>query len=859
MKRFLLALCLSVAATPVQAAPHARADAHGDSLPDGALARLGTLRFRIPLGVKVAALAPDGKTVAAANSEEPWVYLLDAATGQDLRGLALEPRESVRALTFSADGSTLAVAAGDHLTLFDPATGKQLRQWLTQRGADEVVFSGDGKTLAGVFGSKGGEGSEVRVWDAATGKQIGRREPYHNEDTHVALSPDGSLLASWGRHVTSRPGKGEGKSDGSGKGKGQEDSEPEEVRVWEIAARKEVGLPVERLLGDRARAAFSPDGKTLAFAAGGSTLYLWDVTTGKEVRRQAMADGGSVVLAFAPDGKTLASANEAGVAELWEAATGRRLGRCQGPAHPVHALAVGTAGTAVALGSFGEELCLWEVPSGKRVNAPEGHPGRVRLAAFTPDGKTLVTASPDGSCCLWDPAAGKERSRFLLRGDRDSRFAPDRYNGFDLSPDGKLLAALEGETLRLWDLGTVPARPVYDLEQAAANWWVVCFSPDGRFLATGRDATLGVWEAGTGKQVYRAKEPAHHVRGLAFSPDGRVVFVGLAADLDVPHPPGVRAVEVATGKEVWRVPRDQGPEGLAASPDGRLLAVAERRVALWDAATGRELRPLEDPGGPAWFTAHLVFSPDGRLVAAATPRNGGGDRVLVWEVASGSVRHEFTGHQGGVNGLGFSPDGRVLASGAGDTTVLLWDLAGALAEHPKAAPTDKELEGLWEDLAARDGRAGYQAVVRLAASPKECVTLLRQRVRPVQPQPPGERELGRLIADLDSDDFATREQATRRLEEAGPAARAALTRALEGRPSAEAKKRLESVLRRLDAPDEWLGLLRPLRAVEALERADTPEARRLLEELAAGRSDALLTREAKAALARLAGQAAPKP
>jgi hypothetical protein len=129
------------------------------------------------------------------------------------------------------------------------------------------------------------------------------------------------------------------------------------------------------------------------------------------------------------------------------------------------------------------------------------------------------------------------------------------------------------------------------------------------------------------------------------------------------------------------------------------------------------------------------------------------------------------------------------------------------------------------------------------------VPLVRQRVRPAAA--PDGREVERLIAGLDSDDFATRERASRGLGRLGPSARAFLDRALEAAPFPEKRRRLEALL---PGAEPWLITpeeLRGLRAVEAPERAGTPEARRMLEELAAGRDDAPLTRDAKAALARL--------
>ena len=117
-----------------------------------------------------------------------------------------------------------------------------------------------------------------------------------------------------------------------------------------------------------------------------------------------------------------------------------------------------------------------------------------------------------------------------------------------------------------------------------------------------------------------------------------------------------------------------------------------------------------------------------------------------------------------------------------------------------------------------------------------------------------EKRLARLIADLDSDAFATRQNAMTELEKLSERALPAYRKALEGKPSLESRRRLDDLQDK--AQRAWWGVsgerLRSLRAVEALELAGTPEARQVLETLAAGAEGARLTEEAKAARERLA-------
>jgi hypothetical protein len=111
----------------------------------------------------------------------------------------------------------------------------------------------------------------------------------------------------------------------------------------------------------------------------------------------------------------------------------------------------------------------------------------------------------------------------------------------------------------------------------------------------------------------------------------------------------------------------------------------------------------------------------------------------------------------------------------------------------------------------------------------------------------------RALGRLDAYAFADREAAARELAALGPGAESHAQRALAASPSPEVRRRLQSALSGWrSSPDR----LRERRALAALEYAGTPEARRHLTALSAG-ADASLTREAKAALGRLAGVTSP--
>ncbi len=249
------------------------------------------------------------------------------------------------------------------------------------------------------------------------------------------------------------------------------------------------------------------------------------------------------------------------------------------------------------------------------------------------------------------------------------------------------------------------------------------------------------------------------------------------------------------------------------------------------------------------FVLAAAISADGRTFATSDLDGS----VSLWETASGQRRRLLKGEQGFIDALAFSPDGRRLYTGGHDGTVLAWDLTGRDGT-PGADLDDKALGRLWDDLGGDAARA-YQAVWTLAGSPRRSVPFLKARLR--QPPLTPERIAG-WIADLDADDFDTRERASAELRSVDEAAEPALRVARMGQPSPEARRRLDELL-------EWVRKVRTslhpadvrvVRAIEALEDAATPEAREALAAVAEG-WETRLTREAKESLERLRRRVSP--
>jgi hypothetical protein len=400
---------------------------------------------------------------------------------------------------------------------------------------------------------------------------------------------------------------------------------------------------------------------------------------------------------------------------------------------------------------------------------------------------------------LFDLHAGKVKHKLIGHGKEVS--------AFQFSHDGRLLASADiGGTVRMWDVNRGKALRLVDAPRKTTCPRGLFFSPDAKHLAAAaQDGLVHVWEVRTGK----------YVRGLILP--------------ETTHEEAMSMRKLA---------------GTFLPSEGLFLLAHAGRLLAWDLATGREDRrfqKVEDhPPLPSRCGPCLAPSSDGRFVC----RVDGG--AWLYETASGRIIHKLPGT---FSTADFHPSlPRLAVADDRRLGVLIYDLP-TLFQHLLARSHQPTLQQLWDDLAGRDAGRAYGAVGRLTAAPGMAL-FLASKLTPIARPKPGSLE--KLIANLASGDFKTREKAEQALEEATETARNALQQALRTATDLEQRLRTRRILKLLDQPSPER--LQQHRAILALEMRGTLRARQLLQNLATGAPDARLTREAKAALQRLASR-----
>jgi WD40 repeat protein/serine/threonine protein kinase len=433
------------------------------------------------------------------------------------------------------------------------------------------------------------------------------------------------------------------------------------------------------------------DGTLIVSSSKDTTIRLWDVQTGEELRRFEGHTDLVRNVTFSPDESLIASASFDGTAVIWDVVTGEVIHTLENLDVHIMDVAFHPDGHLLATCSHDQTIKLWDVETGELVTIlgaddpdteeREGHQGLVYGVEFSPDGRYILSSGVDKFILQWD-----WEDETIVRQYEFSDSAYDVY----FSPDSKTFfsSALENET-HLWDLES--GERLLTLKGHTAAIFRVDFSPDGEtVLTSSQDGSIRLWNLETGAEIHRFIGHSDYVYDVEFLPNG-TQFISSSYDSTL------RLWDIETDETSLIFDgHDSAVYQVLFNSDGtQMLSVSkDQTIHLWDTQTGELIRifgpdspDTEEIEGHSNRAISVAYSPDEKFIIS-----GGYDNVMhLWDVETGELLRTFgpdnpdtdeiEGHKPSTDEdtlpiwfVQYSPDGKTAFSASFDETIIQWDI-----------------------------------------------------------------------------------------------------------------------------------------------------------------------------------------
>jgi len=566
----------------------------------------------------------------------------------------------------TADGKLIITASADKtLRVYNSADGALVRNWPAHEGAVTALAVHEG-TVASADAT-----GQIAVWNLADNAAQGAVVAHAGPVADLLFTPTGDGLLSIG-------------DDGS-------------LKWWTLPLTPEQALPgpADAITS----VATAADGSIAVVGSTDKTVRVYDLKGESPPRTLAAETDAVTSLALSADNVITATGDATGsihlrpvVAPAADAPAEPTL--LAGHVGPVLGVAIDATGSQIASAGADGTVRLWKKPTAPQVFADA--PAAATKTIVSRDGKlaaTIAVSSARPAIIIRDATTGKVLRELLGHSAAISSVA--------FSSDGKrLISGSADQTARVWDLADPKFPQLQQLTHGAAVG-AVALSPDGtQAFSGGADNAIKHWSVADGAEVRAITGHTGAITAMATA--GDILFSGSADN-------SVRLWTLSTGAALRTVAHGATVASVAVSPDGTTLASsgAAKLVKLWTVATGAAGPVLTGHVGPV---ASVAFSADGALLASTST-----DGVRLWSVAGvqqefvpqveptptgvgfgvsaestsrlivgavdnslrlidGSLLRTITGHEGAVNAVAFSPDGKQLLTAGADKTARIWPL-----------------------------------------------------------------------------------------------------------------------------------------------------------------------------------------
>ena len=546
----------------------------------------------------------------------------------------------------------------------------------------EVEFSPDGQTIA--TASRDGT---VKLWNL-DGTEIATLKGHQDAVLAVAFSPDGQTIATASRDRTIKLWNRQGKLLSSLEAHEQEihdivfspnNSAPNReqilatasndrtVKLWRIEPDRmlpQLQQVITNFDGDVWTVAFSPTGETIAVGSHEGKIRLFDARG--EFQKIVYGHENLVSdIEFSSDGQTFTSVGWDLAIKIWRS-DGSLVKTIADDSQRIWGVALSKNGKTIATAGERYGVKLWR-STNPLLTRFRGHNAAVIDVAYHPNRDIIASASDDKTIELIDPT-GKRLATWT--GSRNGVL------GVDYSPNGRTLVSGHNDgTVRLWEISAVDPTKVVRVKNLLGHdalVWRIAHSPDGRIFATAsEDNTVKLWNH-QGRLIRTLEGHQDGVRSVSFSPDGKLIATGsldntikiwnlqgeMLATL-VGHHEAVVAVDFNPLVE------DKTYTLASASWDtlGKIWHIEQTEAGKLAATLKTELKG-HDEG-----LRGINFSPDGQTIATASHARS----IKLWQ-SNGKLLQTLFGHDGAVWQVNFAPQGKKMVSSSEDNTVIVWDL-----------------------------------------------------------------------------------------------------------------------------------------------------------------------------------------